>query len=216
MVYNLSENPGLHQHFLGQLRDRLVQKDRAGFRKNMERLGQILAYEISRKLPFEERTIETPLGISPIQVPASLPVLCCVLRAGLPFYIGFQDFFNESDAGFIGAYRGSSRQDHSFDIELDYLALPPVEGRTILLIDPMLASGKSMLKAAQAIKKQGNPASLIVASLIASPEGIAFLHAELPEADIWTIAIDRELNEHAYIIPGLGDAGDLSFGTKEG
>ena len=213
MVYNLSETAGLHQLFLSQLRDKEIQKDRFRFRKNMERLGQLLAYEISKKMPFITTEVETPLGKSPVKL-SEAPVLCCILRAGLPFFQGFQDFFNESDAGFIGAYRGSSRQDHSFEIELDYLALPDSTGKKIILIDPMLATGKSMVKAARALTKGGNPAGLIVASLIASPEGIAFLQRELPEADIWTIAIDDCLNDHAYIVPGLGDAGDLSFGEK--
>jgi uracil phosphoribosyltransferase len=214
MVHHLSDRPGLHQTFLAQLRDAEFQKDRFLFRKNMEKLGQILAYEISQTLPTKEMEIRTPLGSAKALVPEVHPALCCILRAGLPFYQGFQDYFPESPAGFIGAYRGQAKGDHSFDIELDYEALPPMVGLPVIVIDPMLASGKSMLKAARLVQQNGSPDSIILASLIASPEGIAFLKKEIPEASIWTVAIDQGLNEHAYILPGLGDAGDLSFGTK--
>jgi uracil phosphoribosyltransferase len=216
MVYNLSDSPGIHQVFLAGLRSRDLQQNRSVFRKNMERLGQILAYEISRSIPYKEEAVHTPLGTATHRVPAETPVLCCILRAGIPFFNGFLDYFNESDAGFFGAYRGSSRDDHSFDIQLDYEALPAMEGKTIILIDPMLATGKSMLKAAEVIMSKNQPQKLIIASLISSPEGIACLQSGLPESDIWTIAIDEGLNSHAYIMPGLGDAGDLSFGSKLG
>ena len=214
MVHHLSDRPGLHQTFLMQLRDAEYQKDRFLFRKNMEKLGQILAYEISQSLPVKEIQVKTPLGMAKALVPEKDPVLCCILRAGLPFYQGFQDYFPASPAGFIGAYRGQARGDHSFEIELDYEAMPPMVGLPVIVIDPMLASGKSMLKAARLVQQNGSPSAIILASLIASPEGIAFLQKEIPEASIWTVAIDQGLNEHAYILPGLGDAGDLSFGIK--
>ena len=214
MVHDLSNFPGVHQVFLSELRDIKLQKNREAFRQNMEKLGKILAYEISKTLPAIHNKVETPLGEAIHRVPADNPVLCCVLRAGLPFFNGFQHFFPNSDSGFIGAYRGKSRADHSFDIELDYMAMPPSEGRALLLIDPMLATGKSIVKAATAISAQGKPSSIIIASLIASPEGIAYVKAQLPDAAVWTIACDEGLNAHAYILPGLGDAGDLSFGLK--
>jgi uracil phosphoribosyltransferase len=216
MVYNLSEGAGIHHVFMAGLRNRDLQQNRVVFRKNMERLGQILSYEISRRIPYQEEEVGTPLGTATHRIPSESPVLCCILRAGIPFFNGFLDYFSESDAGFFGAYRGTSRSDHSFDIQLDYEALPPMEGKTVILIDPMLATGKSMLKAAEVIISRGKPHKLIIACLIASPEGIATVEAGMPDADIWTIAIDEGLNSHAYIIPGLGDAGDLSFGPKQG
>jgi uracil phosphoribosyltransferase len=214
MLHNLSTKPGVHQNFLSRLRSIDFQENKADFRKNMERLGQILAYEISRELPFRKESVQTPLGIASAQVPAAHPVLCCILRAGLPFYYGFQDYFFESSAGFIGAYRGKSGADNSFEIEMLYEALPPVAGQPLILIDPMLATGKSMLMAAEKICSSGNPSQLIFASLIASPEGCRLLETAFPQAGLWTIAVDEGLNEKSYILPGLGDAGDLSFGPK--
>ena len=214
MVNNLSDRPGLHQAFLSQLRNPEIQNDRALFRKNMHRLGQIMAYEISLKLPFREIQVQSPLGQAIHRIPAESPQLICILRAGLPFFNGFLDFFEDSDAGFIGAYRGRSDVDHQFEIELDYEAMPSTTNNTVLLIDPMLATGKSMVKAAQRIMEKGNPGKMVVASLISSPEGIAFVRTALPHAEIWTVSIDQGLNNHAYIVPGLGDAGDLSFGPK--
>jgi uracil phosphoribosyltransferase len=216
MVINLSDSSGVHQVFLSELRNPVIQQNRAAFRANMQKLGQILAYEISKKLPYKITEVESPLGSATQQVPVDEPVLCCILRAGLFFYQGFQDYFVRSDAGFIGAYRGKSQADHSFDIELNYEALPSTIGKTVILIDPMLATGKSMLKAAKLLMDKGPINQLIVASLIASPEGISFLQNELPGTNIWTISIDQGLNDHAYIVPGLGDAGDLSFGVKLG
>lgn len=214
MVYDLSEQPGIHQLFLSRLRDRNRQSDRAGFRKNVERLGQILAYEISRKLAYREISTETPLGTAIARIPATDPLLCCILRAGLPFYQGFQDFFPDSPSGFIGAFRGEIRVDNSFDIEMGYHALPESADKPLILIDPMLATGKSMLLAGRVVLEKLKPSRIIFASLIASPEGIALLQKEMPEAEVWTIATDQGLNDHSYIIPGLGDAGDLSFGSK--
>lgn len=215
MVFNLSTKPGIHQYFLSQLRNRDKQENREAFRRNMERLGQILAYEISLHLPFHEISVTSPLGTATSRVPAEMPVLCCILRAGLPFFNGFQNYFFESPAGFIGAYRGKIASDNSFDIDLLYEALPPLDGKTLILIDPMLASGKSMAKAAESICRRSKPSRLIFASLIASPEGCHLLEELFPEASVWTIALDEGLNEHAYIMPGLGDAGDLSFGPKQ-
>ena len=214
MVKNLSEKPGIHQVFLSRMRDVQIQKNQHAFRNNMQRLGQILAYEISTSLPERSESVTTPLGTSIVRIPEKDPVLCCILRAGIPFFNGFLDYFDQSHSGFIGAFRGSSKPDFSFDIEMDYLALPPFENCPLILIDPMLASGKSMVKAAKALLSRHKPSQLLFACLIASPEGIELLQSEWPDAGIWTIAIDELLNDHAYIVPGLGDAGDLSFGPK--
>jgi len=214
MVHNLSNSSGLLQVFLGELRDKEIQKDRERFRRNLERLGQIMAYEISKTLPAKEVIVESPLATATISVPAVEPVLCCVLRAGLPFFNGFQDYFSNSDCAFIGAYRGENKDDLSFDIELEYTAIPEIEGRHIFLIDPMLATGKSIVKAAEAFFRRGKPSSITIASVIASPDGLDWVEKNLPDSDIWVAAIDKELNSHAYIVPGLGDAGDLAFGPK--
>jgi uracil phosphoribosyltransferase len=214
MVFNLSAQSSLAQVYLKELRDVEIQKDRARFRKNLERLGQILAYEISKALPFRLDEVQTPLDKAEISIPSEEPVLCCIMRAGIPFFNGFSSFFDRSDCAFVGAFRGKHHKDFSFEIELDYVAAPSLEGRTLILIDPMLATGKSIVKAYEALKKLGEPSSLHIAAVIAAPEGIDWIESRLPQADIWTGSIDRELNPHFYIVPGLGDAGDLAFGSK--
>ena len=216
MVFNLSEHSSLAQVYLKELRDTTIQKDRFRFRKNLERLGQIMAYELSKALPFELQTVTTPLGQADLSVPAEQPVLCGILRAGVPYFQGFVSFFDHADCAFVGAYRGTHASDYTFEVELDYVASPNLEGRTVILIDPMLATGKSAVKAYEALKKWGEPAALHIAAVIAAPEGIDWIESTLPQADIWTCSIDRELNDHFYIVPGLGDAGDLAYGPKMG
>lgn len=214
MVFNLSAQSSLAQVYLKEMRDVNIQKDRARFRKNLARVGQIMAYEISKALPFRAEEVTTPLAKATLSIPEDHPVLCGILRAGVPFFQGFVDFFDHADCAFVGAYRGRHEQDFTFEVELDYVAAPNLDGRTVILIDPMLATGKSMIKAYDALRKMGEPAALHIASVIASPEGIDWIESRLPEADIWTGAIDRELNDHFYIVPGLGDAGDLAYGQK--
>ncbi len=215
MVFNLSAQSSLAQVYLRELRDVHIQKDRARFRNNLERIGQILAYEISKSLRFGLVEVETPLSTTQMSLPTEQPVLCGILRAGIPFFNGLLSFFDHSDCSFVGAYRGRHAKDHSFEIELDYAVAPKLEGRTLILIDPMLATGKSIIKAYDALKRFGEPEFLHIASVIASPEGIDWVESRLPQAEIWTAAIDRELDANSYIIPGLGDAGDLAFGPKE-
>ena len=214
MVVNLSAHSSLVQVYLMELRDVNLQKDRARFRKNLERIGQILAYEISKSLNFKIEKVQTPLAETEISIPSEDPVLCCIMRAGVPLFNGFSSFFDHSDCAFVGAYRGKNKKDLSFDIELDYVASPNLEGRPLILIDPMLATGKSIVKAYDALLKLGEPSQLYIASVIAAPEGIDWIESRLPQAEIYTGCIDLELNSHSYIIPGLGDAGDLSFGPK--
>ncbi len=215
MIFNLSTQSSLAQVYLKELRDVNIQKDRARFRKNLERIGQILAYEISKSLPFKVEKVQTPLETTEISIPESQPVLCSIMRAGVPFFEGFLSYFDHSDCAFVGAYRGRHEQDFTFEIELDYVAAPNLDGKTLILIDPMLATGKSMIKAVEALRKWGEPAAIHIASVIATPEGIDWIESRIPTADIWTAAIDRELNEHFYILPGLGDAGDLAYGPKK-
>lgn len=179
----------------------------------MKRLGQIMAYEISKKLDFRNEIIATPLGHSSIQVPSTHPVLLTVMRAGIPYFDGFLDFFDRSDCGFIGAYREESTEE--IVVHLEYVAAPHIDNRPVILIDPMLATGKSIVRAVQTLLKRGSPSHIYIASLVAAPEGIEYIeeNLHLPHS-LYTCAIDENLNHQFYIVPGLGDAGDLSFGIK--
>jgi len=213
MLTVLNQQPSIANQFLLELRDKTIQQNRERFRRNIEKLGELMAYEISRKLPYQQTSVHTPLGVCEIQVPAENPVLITVLRAGLSYFHGFQDYFGHSDCGFIGAYRKESVTDLS--VKLDYLATPTVEGRTVILIDPMLATGQSVIKSVHALLAHGKPSHVHVAALVAAPEGVKHVEQQLKIAhDVWTWALDEKLNEQFYIVPGLGDAGDLSYGEK--
>ena len=213
MIFNLSAQNTIGNQFIAELRDRDIQLDRAKFRKNMKRLGQLMAYEISKRLNFKDEIIQTPLGQTSIQLLSKYPVLLTVMRAGLPYFDGFLDFFDQSDCGFIGAYRQEGSEE--IVIHLDYVATPNVNDREVIVIDPMLATGKSFVRSIQALLKHGTPSHIYVASLVASPEGIHFLKENLNVPfSIYTCAVDENLNHQFYIVPGLGDAGDLSFGMK--
>lgn len=213
MVFNLSKENSVANQFIAQLRDRSIQADRMKFRKNLERLGQIMAYEISRSLTYHAQEVQTPLGASTMKLLAAEPVLFTVLRAGLPFFQGFLDYFDRADCGFVGAYRKEGGEE--IVIQLDYVASPDVTGRDVIIVDPMLATGKSIVHAVDAILKVGNPKHVYIASLVAVPEGISHIerHVTIPHS-ICTCALDQRLDERFYIVPGLGDAGDLSFGEK--
>lgn len=212
-MFVLNSNPSLANQFLFELRDAAIQRDRMRFRKNLERLAEILAYEISKSLPYEKAVAQSPLGPSKTQVIREQPVLLTILRAGLPFFQGFINFFDRADAGFIGAFR--KEDDDHLTIKLEYLATPSLEGRIVVLIDPMLATGRSIIDSVNAIMRNGKPAHLHIACLVAAPEGIKYLedNLKLPYS-IWACAVDEKLNAQFYIVPGLGDAGDLSFGDK--
>ncbi len=213
MIFNLSAQNSIANQFLSELRDKNVQNDRSRFRGNMKRLGQLMAYEISKNLSFKDSVIETPLGKSLVQVPVRQPVLLTVMRAGIPFFDGFLDFFNTSACGFVGAYREESTEE--IVIHLDYVATPNVEAEDVIIIDPMLATGKSFVRTTQAILKRGIPAHVHIAALVAAPEGIEFIRQNLSlPYSIYTCALDESLNDQFYIVPGLGDAGDLSYGVK--
>lgn len=214
MLFVLTEQNTVANQFLLELRDRNIQLDRLRFRKNLERLGSVMAYEISKKMQYRMRKVETSLATSNIQVLNEQPVLLTILRAGLPFYNGFQSFFDRSDAGFIGAYRNEEEQ--SITIKLDYIATPYIGGKQVILIDPMLATGRSVADAVSVlVKKNGVPEHLHIASLVAAPEGVRNLEENIKVPfSVWTFALDEKLNQKYYIVPGLGDAGDLSFGDK--
>lgn len=212
MTINLGQEPSIGHHYLTILRDISQQQDRMKFRIAVERLGEIMAFEISKKLDYSSVNIQTPLGIKQQFKLKQEPVLVTVLRAGLPYFTGFQRVFENSDCGFIGAYR---QEGEEIKIKVDYVASPSLEGKDLILIDPMLATGKSMVDAIHQLKKKGNPKNIFIAALIAAPEGITFIESHLgKDFPIWAFAVDEKLNQHSYIVPGLGDAGDLSFGEK--
>ncbi|MBX2965346.1 MAG: uracil phosphoribosyltransferase [Cyclobacteriaceae bacterium] len=213
MTFILNEVDSIANNMLKELRDKSIQQDRMRFRQNVERLGSILAYEVSKKLSYHEEQVETPLGFSAINVLRHQPVLITVLRAGLPFFQGFQYFFDQADNGFIGAYRKESET--NIAINLEYLAAPDLAGKHLILIDPMLATGKSVVKSVEALLTHGTPAYVHIAALVAAPEGIEYIKSKLHlPYSVYTCALDEKLNTQSYIVPGLGDAGDLCYGEK--
>jgi uracil phosphoribosyltransferase len=216
MIFNLSDEPSIVHEYLCELRDATLQQDRLRFRLNMERIGVVMAYEISKKLEFYHDTVRTPLGIAPIQRISKVPVLVTILRAGIPFLNGFLHIFDKADVGFMGAYRTEGEAE--LKVNLEYAAIPPLDDKTLIIVDPMLATGKSMVNSIKLLQGRGKPDFIHVATLIASPEGIEHVTASLKELGVsfalWTSAIDEKLDAQSYIVPGLGDAGDLSFGIK--
>ncbi len=212
-VFVLNQQNSIANHFLAELRDCKHQGDRMRFRNNMIRLGEIMAYEISKMMIYSPISIQTPLKETSISVLKESPVLITVLRAGLPYFQGFLNYFDRSDAGFIGAYRKEGQVEVT--VQLDYLATPSLQDKQVILIDPMLATGNSFIRSITELVKRGRPAHIYIAALVAAPEGIKNLmeHLEVPYS-LFTISIDEKLNDESYIVPGLGDAGDLSFGVK--
>jgi len=214
MLINLSIKHSLVSNWISELRDTTIQADRMRFRRNLERVGEIIAYEISKTLPWQEVEIQTPLGIHNSSVLKEQPVLATILRAGLPLHQGMLNYFDKADNAFVSAYR-KHRRDGSFDISLEYLSCPPLDGRILIISDPMLATGASLVKTIIAMKEEGNPAEIHIATAIACSVGIDFVQREIGnEVKIWCGDIDDELTAKGYIVPGLGDAGDLSFGIK--
>ena len=213
MVKNLGENHSLVSNWISELRATAVQGDRMRFRRNIERIGEVIAYEISKTLAWEEQDITTPLGISKTKLLKTQPVLGTILRAGLPLHQGMLNYFDKADNAFIAAYR-KHHTDGSFDISLEYLSCPVIDNRVLIICDPMLATGASLVKTIGLLKKEGTPSELHVAAVIASTEGIDFLRRHEPTVKIWCGSIDEELTAKGYIVPGLGDAGDLAFGEK--
>ena len=213
MIINLSERHSLVSNWIGELRDMRIQGDRMRFRRNIERIGEVAAYEISKELPFQEQDITTPLGIAKQKVLAEQPVLATILRAGLPLHQGMLNYFDKADNAFIAAYR-KHHGDGSFDISLEYISCPVIEDRTLILCDPMLATGASLVKTIAFLRREGKVKQIHVVSVIACTEGIDFLRRHEPHVKIWCGAIDEELTAKGYIVPGLGDAGDLAFGEK--
>ena len=214
MVIDLSKHHSLLNHWVTELRDVHVQNDRMRFRKNIERIGEVAAYELSKTLRFKTVDVTTPLGIASTSLLEAQPVLATILRAGLPLHQGMLNYFDKADNAFISAYR-KHHPDGSFEISLEYLSCPDLNNRILILCDPMLATGASLVETIQAIQKTYTPAQIHIVVTIASQKGIEHVEKELgAEIPIWCAAIDPILNDKSYIVPGLGDAGDLAFGTK--
>lgn len=214
-VINLSENASELNRFVAELRDISIQGDPLRFRKNIERIGQVMGYEISKSFDFSAKNVTTPLGVASVELADNKVVLGTILRAGLPFHYGFLNFFDRSENTFVSAYR-KYKDALKFDIAIEYIASPDLTGKTLIVTDPMLATGSSMELAYKAMLTKGTPGKVHFASIIASQQAVDYLKQSFPDDTItlWLAAIDPELNEHAYIVPGLGDAGDLAFGEK--
>lgn len=213
MVINLSEEHSLISNWVTELRNIEVQDDRLRFRTNLERIGEVAAYEISKKLAWQEKEITTPLGTSLGKILEKQPVLATILRAGLPMHQGLLNYFDKADNAFISAYR-KHNADGSFEISLDYISCPEMEDRVVIISDPMLATGASLVKTIQFIREEGNPAEIHIVCAIACTVGIEYVLRAEPKATIWCGDIDDELTAKGYIVPGLGDAGDLAYGVK--
>jgi uracil phosphoribosyltransferase len=215
MLQNLGKDNSLLNQFIAELRDVEIQKDSLRFRRNLERIGEIFAYEISKKLAYEKKEVITPLGTAEVEILKENPVLAVILRAGLPFHQGVLNFFDKSENAFISSYR-KHHKDGSFDVQIEYVSKPSIEDKPLILIDPMLATGLSMAMAYRELTADEKPSHTHIVAILASLEGINYLKRNFSntEITIWVGAIDDELTAQAYIVPGLGDAGDLAFGTK--
>lgn len=213
MLFVLEDHNTIASQFMSELRDKQVQHDRLRFRTNLERLGNIMAYEVSKALNYGVKEIETPLEKTTVTVFKEQPVLLTILRAGIPYFNGFQHFFDRADCGFIGAYRKEDAA--TLKIKLDYVATPNLEGRDVILIDPMLATGYSIVEALEAIKSRGYPRHVFIVCVVAVKEGLENLKDNIKSPySVYCVSVDEKLNDQLYIVPGLGDAGDLSFGEK--
>lgn len=214
-IHYLSEANSILNHFLGQIRNIKVQNDSMRFRRNIERIGEVMAYELSKDLNYKNIEIQTPLGIKKTTEIEDELVLCSILRAGLPLHLGFLNYFDNAENGFVSAYRYHQNNDDAFEIRVEYQAVPNIENKNLLLIDPMLATGQSMVAVFNKLLEKGKPKEIHIAVVIAAPEGIAYLEKHLPDnCHLWVATLDEKLNEKNYIVPGLGDAGDLAYGNK--
>lgn len=215
MVHNLSFSTSILHQYIAEIRDKDIQKDRWRFRKNLERIGQVIAYEISKELEYQSVPVTTPLGIADAKMLTHQPVIATILRAGLPLHLGILDVFDKAENAFISAYR-KHHKDHSFDIALEYVSCPDLNNKVLILCDPMLATGSSMVLTFKALLNYGKPKHTHIVCAIASKQGVDYLKKNMPDVNytLWCGDIDDELTSTAYIVPGLGDAGDLAFGEK--
>ncbi len=215
-VHELGQYHSIFSQFMAEIRNVDVQTDSMRFRRNLERVGELMAYEISKVLEYKNMPVTTPLGVADCNVLATQPVLATILRAGLPLHQGLLNYFDQAENTFISAYRIHHDDDDAFDVEVEYLASPDLDGKTVILCDPMLATGSSMVLAYKALLERGAPRHIHIATVIASDQGIRLVQANLPaNTTIWAGAVDKELTPRSYIVPGLGDAGDLAYGSKE-
>ena len=215
MLHILNKENTLLNKFIAEIRDKDVQKDSMRFRRNMERIGEITAYEISKTLNYAVKTVETPLGMADISLPSDRIVIATILRAGLPFHQGFLNYFDDAQNAFVSAYRKSTK-DGKFTVKVEYISCGDLTGKTLLLVDPMLATGASLVLAYEALcERGGEPAHTHIAAVIGSEQGVDYAQSHLPgKTTIWCGAVDEELTSRSYIVPGIGDAGDLAYGEK--
>jgi len=215
-IINLSETNSVLNQYILEIRDVQIQKDRLRFRRNIERIGEIMAYEMSKSFQYAIREVETPLGIAPVSVPVNDLVISTILRAGVPFHQGFLSYYDYAENAFVSAYR-KYKDTLKFDIHIEYIASPRIDNKTLIITDPMLATGGSMELTYRAMLTKGIPAEIHVASIISSQQAVDHIASIFPEdkTTIWCAAIDPEIDSHSYIVPGLGDAGDLAYGEKE-
>ena len=214
-THYIGKNNSILNNFISEIRDKKIQKDSLRFRRNIERIGEVLSYELSKELNYTGVNVETPLGKKKIQLPFNDLVLCSILRAGLPLHQGLLNYFDKAENAFISAYRHHPNNDKEFEIVVEYFASPEIENKTLLLADPMLATGQSLVSVYEAIKKHGTPKELHIVVVIGSKAGVEFIEKNFPEnTHLWIAAIDDDLDSKGYIVPGLGDAGDLAFGIK--
>jgi uracil phosphoribosyltransferase len=216
MINNLGATNSVFNQFVAELRDSMIQKDSLRFRLNLERVSQIFAYEISKTLEYANKSIETPLGVADMMVPNETPVLATVMRAGLPMHQGFLQYFDKAENAFISALR-KHHNNGSFTIKLEYLSSPSIDGKTLIIIDPLIGSGATVEMAYNAMLSKGNPLHTHIVTIIASQEGLKYLQKHLPMKNVtlWVGAIDDELTVKSFIVPGLGDAGNLAYGDKQ-
>lgn len=214
-IINFDNSPSLVSQYLTELRDIKVQNDMLRFRRNLERIGQIMAYEISKCIRYKTVTIDTPLDKCDCRVIEDNIVLATIFRAGIPFHQGFLDYFDSAENAFVSAYR-KYKEKENFDVFIEYIASPDINGKTLVIVDPMLATGTSMELSYRALLTKGTPARIHLASVIASQKAVDYIGDHFPGdiTTLWTGAIDPFINEHSYIVPGLGDAGDLAYGSK--
>lgn len=215
-IINFADYPSLVSQYMSELRDVNVQSDMLRFRRNLERIGEIMAYELSKRMRYKTVDVQTPLSVAQCQVLDEDVVLATIFRAGIPFHKGFLDYFDRAQNAFVSAYR-KYREKENFDVFIEYIASPNIDGKTLVIADPMLATGASMELSYRALLTKGEPAHIHVASIIASQQAIDYVRRTFPDekTTVWVGAIDDVINEHSYIVPGLGDAGDLAYGIKE-
>ena len=215
IIHSLGTQHSVLNQFIAEIRNINIQNNAMRFRRNIERIGEILSYELSKTLTYKEVTIQTPLGRKQMMLPENDLVLCSVLRAGIPLHQGLLNYFDTAENAFISAYRHHPNNDDAFEVIVKYLASPSLEGKTLLLTDPMLATGKTLENTFNALKSHGTPKQIHIVSVIGSKVGVDYIKNHFPEnTHLWIAAIDEKLNSRGYIVPGLGDAGDLSYGSK--